>query len=71
MPLKFPPGNDIREKEEITAILSQDPRPSYKDDPERIYGLSYGIYEIKFRGTKEKIEVISIMKGKENGKERA
>ena len=68
---EIPPGMTSGKKEEITAILSQDPRPSYKDDPERIYGLSYGIYEIKFRGTKEKIEVISIMKGKENGKERA
>ncbi|MBP3918149.1 MAG: tRNA (N6-threonylcarbamoyladenosine(37)-N6)-methyltransferase TrmO [Clostridia bacterium] len=36
------------DREVITAILSEDPRPSYQDDPQRIYGMTYGAYEIRF-----------------------
>ena len=35
-------------RESLIEILSQDPRPSYQNDPERIYGMSYGGFEIKF-----------------------
>ncbi|MDO5124092.1 MAG: tRNA (N6-threonylcarbamoyladenosine(37)-N6)-methyltransferase TrmO [Eubacteriales bacterium] len=34
--------------EPLLEILSEDPRPQYIDDPERIYGMRYGDYEIKF-----------------------
>lgn len=33
----------------LFEILSQDPRPQYQDDPERIYGLLYGDRNVKFR----------------------
>ena len=33
----------------LTEILAQDPRPSYKDESERIYGMKYAGYEIKFK----------------------
>ncbi len=33
----------------LIEILSQDPRPSYIDDPERIYGFKYSNKEIKFK----------------------
>ncbi len=32
----------------LIQILSQDPRPSYHDDPERIYGFFFGDFEITF-----------------------
>ena len=32
----------------VTAILSEDPRPSYQDDPGRVYGMEYGKWEIQF-----------------------
>ena len=35
--------------EEIEGLLAQDPRPSYQTDPERIYGMEYGEWEIRFR----------------------
>ena len=35
--------------EAVTAILAQDPRPGYSDDPERIYGILYAGYDIRFR----------------------
>ncbi len=57
------PGYVTGEKaEQIRQLLAQDPRPSYKDEPERIYGMSYGGFEIRFKGTKEKITVIDILK---------
>lgn len=34
---------------ELTSILAQDPRPAYICDKERIYGLSYGGFEVKFK----------------------
>ncbi len=33
----------------LRQTLAQDPRPSYQDDPSRIYGLLYGGMDIKFR----------------------
>ena len=35
--------------ETLEAILSQDPRPAYHDDPSRIYGLSYNGRNIRFQ----------------------
>lgn len=49
-----------QELEEIKEILSLDPRPQYQNDENRIYGISYKDYEIKFRFINEKIEIVSI-----------
>ena len=38
----------IREGD-AAADLSQDPRPSYQDDPERMYGMGYAGMEVKFQ----------------------
>lgn len=35
--------------ETVRQILSQDPRPHFHNDPERIYGMTYQDCEIKFR----------------------
>lgn len=32
----------------LTECLADDPRPSYQDDPTRIYGMRFGKYEVKF-----------------------
>lgn len=32
----------------LLGVLAQDPRPSYQDDPERVYGMSFAGAEIKF-----------------------
>ncbi len=37
------------EAEVLKEVLSQDPRPSYQNDPERAYGMSYAGREVKFR----------------------
>ena len=35
-------------KKDIINCLELDPRPSYQDDNARVYGMSYGDYNIKF-----------------------
>ncbi len=49
--------------ENITELLSLDPRPSYQNDEERIYGLSFENLQIKFKYNEEKIKVIDILRG--------
>lgn len=40
-------------REALLGVLAHDPRPSYQDDPERIYGLEFAGFDIRFtvRGT--------------------
>ena len=45
---------------EITEILSNDPRPSYKDDGDMEYGMSYGKYNISFKVTNKLATVTKI-----------
>lgn len=33
----------------LEEILSQDPRPSYQEDPNRVYGMAYAGREVKFK----------------------
>ena len=42
---KIPP----EKRAAVIGVLAQDPRPSYQDDPERVYGMSFGGMEIKFK----------------------
>lgn len=32
----------------LLEILSQDPRPSYQNDPQRVYGMAYGGLDVRF-----------------------
>lgn len=36
------------ERGALTGVLSLDPRPRYQDDPDRVYGLSFGGWNVKF-----------------------
>ncbi len=47
-------------KTEISEILSQDPRPHYHDDPQRIYAFEYDKYKIKFRADESTLTVTEI-----------
>lgn len=37
------------QREALRGILAQDPRPGYQQDPDRIYGMSYGGRNIRFQ----------------------
>ena len=45
----------------LLDILKGDPRPSYQDDPDRVYGFGYGGYEIKFKVSGETVCLVDIM----------
>ena len=51
---------DEKIKENIIKVLSFDPRPSYQDDPDRIYGMNYFGHEIKFCVKNNTLKIISI-----------
>ena len=38
-----------KELKQLTELLSQDPRPHYHNDPDRIYAFEFSSYKIKFR----------------------
>lgn len=38
-----------KQKTALIEILERDPRPQYHSDPERVYGMEYGDFEVKFR----------------------
>ena len=44
----------------LLALLSDDPRPSYQRDEDRIYGLRFAEYEIRFRVSEDTLTVLSI-----------
>jgi tRNA-Thr(GGU) m(6)t(6)A37 methyltransferase TsaA len=50
--------------EEIKELLAQDPRPSYRDDEEREYGMTYAGLDISFKATDNQITVTKITKAK-------
>lgn len=45
----------------LFGILEQDPRPSYQEDPDRVYGFSYAGYEIKFKAADGKAIILDII----------
>ena len=44
----------------VAGVLAQDPRPSYQDDPERVYGMGFGGMEIKFRVDGDQLTVCAV-----------
>ncbi len=49
-------------REALFGILAQDPRPSYQDDPERVYGFNYLDMDVRFRVRDGVITVCEIEK---------
>lgn len=44
----------------LLGVLAQDPRPQYQDDPSRVYGMSFGGLEVKFRVEGDRLLVAEI-----------
>ncbi len=51
---------EFEKRDALIAVLEQDPRPAYQDDPERIYGFSFAGREIKFKVNHDTLELVSI-----------
>ncbi|MGN0052322.1 MAG: tRNA (N6-threonylcarbamoyladenosine(37)-N6)-methyltransferase TrmO [Prevotella sp.] len=63
--VKFLPTADISrftptDVNTITQLLSQDPRPHYHSSPDRLYGMTYKGYDIRFRVERGKVIVEKI-----------
>lgn len=55
--LELVPAED---RDALLSVLANDPRPSYHNDPERIYGMSFGSREIKFRVADDILRVTAV-----------
>ncbi|MBE7005470.1 MAG: tRNA (N6-threonylcarbamoyladenosine(37)-N6)-methyltransferase TrmO [Ruminococcaceae bacterium] len=44
----------------LTGVLAQDPRPRYQDDPERVYGMSFGTLTVRFRVADGVLAVVEV-----------
>lgn len=51
----------------LLGVLAHDPRPAYQKDPERIYGMNFAGYEVKFRVEGDVLLVEEIRKESEKG----
>ena len=60
----FPPDllNQVPEadRESLTGVLAQDPRPSYQDDSTRVYGMAFGSLDVKFKVQDGLLTVVGI-----------
>lgn len=63
-PEEFLEKIDKERRQALIEVLENDPRPGYQEDPERIYGLSYGKNNIKFRVKENILTVVNVMEYK-------
>ena len=49
-------------RDPLCAVLAQDPRPSYQEDPDRVYGMEFAGYEVKFTVSEKVLHVKSVEK---------
>lgn len=62
--LDFPPALleqvPEQDREGLMGVLAQDPRPSYQDDPERVYGMAFGTVDVKFTVKEGLLTVVGV-----------
>ena len=49
-------------RDSLVAVLAHDPRPQYQDDPNRVYGMEFGPYEVRFKVNDLNLTVLEIKK---------
>ena len=49
-------------REALTGVLAQDPRPSYQDDPRRVYGFGFAGVEVRFTVENGVLTVVDIVR---------
>ncbi len=48
------------QRENLIAVLAHDPRPQYQDDPERVYGMAYAGFEVRFKVDGKRLTVVEL-----------
>ncbi|MCF0123274.1 MAG: tRNA (N6-threonylcarbamoyladenosine(37)-N6)-methyltransferase TrmO [Ruminiclostridium sp.] len=63
--VEFPPALLTRvpdlDRTALIGVLEQDPRPSYQEDPDRIYGMAFGILDVKFTVADRHLTVVDVI----------
>ena len=49
-------------REAAIGVLSHDPRPSYQRKPDRVYGLTFAGFDIRFRVSEDTLTVVEVKK---------
>ena len=62
MPESFPADFPEELIEGLREVLSEDPRPSYQEDPDRVYGFNFAGFEVKFSVSENTLKVLDITK---------
>lgn len=52
----------VEKRAAVQAVLRQDPRPGYAEDAERVYGVTFAGYDIRFRVAGNILTVINVVK---------
>lgn len=52
-------------REALLGVLAEDPRPSYQDDPERVYGMAFAGVEVKFTVSEDILTVTAVEQGRD------
>lgn len=50
-------------RQALLGVLANDPRPSYQQDPERVYGMAFAGFEVRFSVSDETLTVRQIQPG--------
>ncbi|HMM06682.1 MAG TPA: tRNA (N6-threonylcarbamoyladenosine(37)-N6)-methyltransferase TrmO [Clostridiales bacterium] len=65
LPVVFPPSLlDLipgEKRKALLAVLAEDPRPAYQEDPQRIYGLPFAGFDIRFRVEEQRLTVVEVI----------
>lgn len=48
------------QRQTVLDLLAQDPRPSYQQDPERVYGMTYAGFNVRFSVDGDQLTVLEI-----------
>lgn len=51
-----------KKRDAAIGVLSHDPRPSYQRKPDRIYGLTFAGFDIRFKVTDDQLTVVEVTK---------
>ena len=62
MPSDICGGIDEKFKSALYEILANDPRPSYQNEPERIYSFEFGGYKIRFKADEKNLTLTELKK---------
>jgi len=57
--LLAPLPEDVRHR--LLAVLAHDPRPTYQNDPERVYGMDFAGYDVRFTVAEGILTVVEIL----------